>query len=98
MLMRGRHVRRPAALSALFLLLARPAISQAVTTAPSNGSDLLPVATSPRYLLNGSEIASFPNVRLAPLTSAVASLTQDQFFVSGWQSSILRSELTLPTY
>jgi hypothetical protein len=62
---------------AFLILLARPTVSQVVTTSPSNASsDLLPVATSPRYLLNGSEIASLPSVRLAPLTDAVAGLTQ----------------------
>lgn len=75
----------PAGLSVLLLLLVQPAISQIVSTMPSNASsDLLPVATSPRYLLNGSEIADLPSVRLAPLTDAVAGLTQDQFSVSEW--------------
>jgi hypothetical protein len=90
----GRHV-LPTGLWALLFSLAQPALSQVVTTMASNASsDLLPVATSPRYLLNGSEIASLPSVQLAPLTDAVAGLTQQQFSVSLHQSYLLRSELT----
>jgi hypothetical protein len=81
----SRHV-LPTGLWALLFSLAQPAVSQTVTTTASNvSSDLLPVATSPRYLLNGSEIASLPSVRLAPLTDAVAGLTQEQFAVSVYQ-------------
>jgi hypothetical protein len=81
----NRHV-LPTGLWAFLFLLAHQASSQTVTTTPSNASsELLPVATSPRYLLNGSEIANLPSVRLAPLTDAVAGLTQEQFSVSIYQ-------------
>lgn len=42
--------------------------AEAQTIAPSNGTqDLYPPSTSPRFIMNGTEIADIPVVRLAPL-------------------------------
>lgn len=86
----------PTGLAALLFWFLEPCRSQTVTITPSNiSSELLPAATSPRYLLNGSEIVGLPSVRLAPLANAVATLTQQQFSVSEWQPSLPGSELTV---
>lgn len=48
-------------------------------TVPSNeSSDLLPVATSPRFLLNGTELPDLPVISLAPL-GPYTQLTKSQF-------------------
>ena len=51
---------------ASWLVLASTAVAQIIT--PSNNSqDLYPIATSPRFLLNGSQIHDIPTIKLAPL-------------------------------
>jgi Ring finger domain len=48
--------------------------------APSNdSSDLLPIASSPRFFLNGTELGSLPVVRLAPLKPYAESITKSNF-------------------
>jgi Ring finger domain len=48
-------------------------------TQPSNDtSDLLPIATSPRFLLNGTELPNLPILSLAPL-GPYAAITKSEF-------------------
>ncbi len=52
----------------IWLLLVSTVIAQAQIVTPSNNSqDLYPLATSPRFLLNGTEIPDLPPIRLAPV-------------------------------
>lgn len=56
-----------------------PRNAQVQITQPSNDtSDLLPVATSPRFLLNGTELPGLPSIPLAPL-GPYAALTKSDF-------------------
>jgi hypothetical protein len=64
-------------LCATWLILASTGFTQ--TVIPSNSTtDLYPVATSPRFLLNGSEIHDLPSIRLAPLGD-YARMSHDAF-------------------
>ncbi|KEF58772.1 uncharacterized protein A1O9_03615 [Exophiala aquamarina CBS 119918] len=50
------------------LWMSLPPWTLAQTIAPSNGTqDLYPAATSPRFILNGTQLGDIPVIRLAPL-------------------------------
>ena len=86
---RSRHVLPTMLWTFIFLLLAPFTFSQ--TVSPSNSStDLLPASTSPRFLLNGSEVAGLPEIRLAPLTDAAATISKGQFLSFNLEGHLLR--------
>ena len=61
-------MRLPACLSvAAWLALASAAVAQTIVTPSNNSQDLYPIATSPRFLLNGTEFPNLPPIGIAPI-------------------------------
>ena len=84
----SRHVLPAILWTAIFLLLAPFTLAQ--TVSPSNATtDLLPASSSPRFLLNGSEVAGLPEIRLAPLTDAAATISKGQFLSFSLEGHLL---------
>jgi hypothetical protein len=55
-------------------------IAPAQLTSPSNlSSDLFPVATSPRFLLEGTEFPDLPTISLAPVGPYATSISKSEF-------------------